>query len=233
MMRQTVRQLVAGAVSLAFGVALWRAIGVRPTPSVSLPTLVGDALPASGVSHNITAVLLNFRSYDTLLEIAVLLAAATVALALRDEPTAREATGVMYIALDAFVWRLAPLLVLVAAYLLWAGSTRPGGAFQAGSVLAGAAVLLRLSGLKVTAVDHRLASRGAMTFGLVMFLCVAIGTLLAGQALLEYPAKWAGALILLIEAALTISIGVVLYSLFDNAPQARVSDRESERQRER
>ncbi len=232
-MKRRYRHLSAGAVSVALGAALWHVVRVRPTPSVSVASLVADALPASGVSHNVTAVLLNFRSYDTLLEVAVLLAAAVVALALRDEPSARSPAHVMYVALDAFVWRLAPLLVLVAAYLLWAGSTRPGGAFQAGSVLAGAAVLLRLSGLKVTAVDHRLASRGAMTFGLVMFLCVAIGTLLAGQALLEYPAKWAGALILLIEAALTISIGVVLYSLFDNAPQARVSDRESERQRER
>lgn len=232
-MRRQLRQLIAGAVSVALGVALWRALGVRPTPSVSLPILVRDALPASGVSHDVTAVLLNFRSYDTLLKIAVLLAAATVALALRDESTVRAPAGVGYIALDAFVWRLAPLLVLVAAYLLWAGSTRPGGAFQAGAVLAGAAVLLRLSGHEITAVDHRIASRGAMTFGLVIFLCVAIGTLLAGRALLEYPVEWSGALILLIEAALTISIGVVLYSLFDNAPQARASDPDAERQRER
>ncbi len=225
-MQRRLRQMAAGATSVAVGAALVSAIRSRPEPSVSLPTLVRDSLERSGVSHEITAVLLNFRSYDTLLEIAVLLAAAVVALALRDEPNAdeqgaRKPAHVQYIALDSFVWRLAPLLVLVAAYLLWIGSKQPGGAFQAGAMLAGAAVLLRLSGINILPVDHRISSRIAMTFGLAIFLCVAIATLLAGGSLLEYPAEWAGTLILVIEAALTISIGVVLYSLFDNAPSAR------------
>ncbi len=217
------RQLAAGAVSVSLGAALWHAIGVRPTPLVSLPALVSDAIPASGVSHPVTAVLLNFRSYDTLLEIAVLMTAAVVALALREEQTTRTDTPasarVRYVVLDTLVWRLVPLLVLVAGYLLWIGSKRPGGAFQAGSVLAGAAVLLRLSGFAITPVDHRLVSRIAMTLGMVIFLCVAIGTALAGRELLDYPVAWSGALILVIESALTISIGVVLFSLFDNAPQ--------------
>jgi multisubunit Na+/H+ antiporter MnhB subunit len=207
--------------SVAVGVALWQAIGVRSVPTVSLPALVRDAVPGSGVSHDITAVLLNFRSYDTLLEIAVLLAAAVVALALRDTPRVRTPTHQSYLILDTFVWRITPLLVLVAAYLLWAGSTRPGGAFQAGSVLAGAAVLLRLSGVAVLSVDDRLSSRLIVVFGLSVFLLVAAGTLLAGQPLLTYPPAWAGALILMIEAALTLSIAVVLFSLFDNAPQTR------------
>ena len=41
---------------------------------------------------------------------------------------------------------LVPLLLVTAGYLLWAGAQQPGGAFQAGALLASASVLLRLSG---------------------------------------------------------------------------------------
>jgi hypothetical protein len=37
---------------------------------------------------------------------------------------------------------------------------------------------------------------------------------------LEYPREWAGFLILLIEAALTISIGLILAALFLGSPDA-------------
>jgi multisubunit Na+/H+ antiporter MnhB subunit len=51
-------------------------------------------MPESGVDHPVTAVLLNFRSYDTLLEIAVLLLAVVVALALREaQPDRPEQMG--------------------------------------------------------------------------------------------------------------------------------------------
>ena len=46
-----------------------------PTPAVNLPAIVNDTLSSSGVSNPVTAVLLNFRGYDTLLEVAVLMLA--------------------------------------------------------------------------------------------------------------------------------------------------------------
>ena len=48
--------------------------------SSSLPALVQDKLTHSGVQNPVTAVLLNFRSYDTLLEIGVLLIVAVAML---------------------------------------------------------------------------------------------------------------------------------------------------------
>ena len=48
----------------------------RPvTPGRDVPALIAGALDVSGVSHPVTAVLLNFRGYDTLLELVVLLIA--------------------------------------------------------------------------------------------------------------------------------------------------------------
>ncbi|PKO82810.1 MAG: hypothetical protein CVU17_11675, partial [Betaproteobacteria bacterium HGW-Betaproteobacteria-11] len=107
----------------------------------------------------------------------------------------------------------APLMVLATVYLLWAGAHQPGGAFQAGAVLAAAAVLLHLAGLLPAWESPGVRLRRGLAAGFLVFLAVA-AALLGEGALLRYPADWAGALILLIEAALTVSLGLILAGLF-------------------
>lgn len=208
-----------GAAALAALLGL--AVVELPMPVVALQAEVRAQLPQSGVDHPVTAVLLNFRSYDTLLEIAVLLVAVITGLAARqalpDQDRPRHIENTLLVAL---LHGLLPVLLLTAAYLLWAGATQPGGAFQAGAVLAAAGVLLRLAGAQLPAAET-LASRIAMLAGFMLFLLVAIGTLLGGRAFLAYPPAWAGALILLIEAGLSLSIGVILLGLFAAAPPPR------------
>ena len=66
------RPLLA-ALALAVAAALsWGALDLPRTDGVA--PLVERRLDESGVSNPVTAVLLNFRGYDTLLEITVLLA---------------------------------------------------------------------------------------------------------------------------------------------------------------
>jgi len=106
----------------------------------------------------------------------------------------------------------APPMALVAVYLLWAGALRPGGAFQAGAVLAAAAVLLHLAGLLPAWRSPGALLRLALAAGFLVFLAVA-GALLANGALLRYPPQHAGALILLVEAGLSVSLGFMLAGL--------------------
>jgi multisubunit Na+/H+ antiporter MnhB subunit len=108
---------------------------------------------------------------------------------------------------------LAPLMVLVAGYLLWIGAYAPGGAFQAGAVLAAAGVLLRLAGLLPAWAQPGVLLRGGLVRGLLVFLAVAVAGLPQGE-LLHYPPALAGALILLVEAGLTLSIGLTLAGLY-------------------
>ncbi len=202
--------IVIGAV--LFAAALIAALLDLPPPVIHLPALVDANLPASGVAHPVTAVLLNFRGYDTLLEIGVLLLALLVVLALstRDGAGAISAADPM---LPTLARLAAPLMVLVAVYLLWAGAHQPGGAFQAGAVLAAAAVLLHLAGLLPAWRAPSALLRGGLAAGFVVFLAVA-AALLAQGALLRYPPQHAGTLILLIESALTLSLGLILAGLF-------------------
>ncbi|MCW8141697.1 MAG: sodium:proton antiporter, partial [Planctomycetota bacterium] len=175
---------------------------------------VAARLEESGVAHPVTAVLLNFRGYDTLLELGVLwLAWLAVAAAgprpdLRPDLRAEAPAGPV---LAALVSQLVPLLILVGAYLLWAGAHAPGGAFQAGAILAGGGVLLRLSGVPLPE-----AARAAPVVGLgfALFLGVGLAQAAAGRRFLELLPAQAHDLLVLVEVAATVSIAAVLAALF-------------------
>jgi multisubunit Na+/H+ antiporter MnhB subunit len=212
-------RLAVPALASTLGALLIAAMLALPAPPTRLAAEVEGRLADSGVSHPVTAVLLNFRAYDTLLEIAVLAAALLAALALSASvapaaPAGGETAGAILRALPHLV---VPVAVLTAAYLLWAGSTQPGGAFQAGAVLGGAGVLLHLAGWRLPLATPSLALRAALMLGLVAFLTVALTGAGLGQALLTYPRALAGPLILAIELTLTLSIGVILVTLFSVA----------------
>lgn len=205
--------VLAGALPLA--AILVVALRDVPEQAVDLPAAVGQNLASSGVAHPVTAVLLNFRSYDTLLEVAVLLAALFGLLILaRGAAQASGPEAGRESALLRTLARLAtPPMIVMAGYLLWAGAHQPGGAFQAAAVLAAAGVLLHLAGLLPAWVAPGGLLRLGLAGGLLVFLAVAILPL-AHAPLLAYPPAWAGALILLVEAALTVSLGLVLAGLF-------------------
>jgi multisubunit Na+/H+ antiporter MnhB subunit len=58
--------------------------------------IIDQGIPLSGVTHPVTAVLLNFRSYDTLLEVAVLLSAAFAVLPLAATKAITDQTAGSY-----------------------------------------------------------------------------------------------------------------------------------------
>ena len=180
------------------------------------PRLAETALsrtPESGVLNPVTAVLLNFRGYDTLLEVAVLLLAiigiwsmarqARVWIKLPDTPV-----------LATFVRLVLPLMIIVGGYLLWLGADLPGGAFQGGAVLGGLGVLWVAAAVWLPPAWFRRLLRPALVVGLLAFLLVAVAVMFPSGLLLAYRPEQAKNLILLVESAAVISIGVTLTLLF-------------------
>jgi len=202
-----------------------------PSHAIGLSQQVAENIEASGVSNPVTAVLLNFRAYDTLLEMAVLLLAVLGIWSLAVVPEHREsAPGAV---LDMLSRLLVPLLILVSGYLLWVGGHAAGGAFQAGSVLAAAGVLLLLTGWRPSARFAGWPLRFSLILGLATFVSVAVWMLLLGESFLEFPLPIAGVLILLIEAAAALSIGITLASLFiGSRPQSARSSLDRSDRRE-
>lgn len=190
---------------------------------------VGRTLPIddAAVSHPVTAVLLEFRSYDTLLEVAVLLAAAVAALSLHPTGMLDAVTSAFdrRPVFDVFVRALIPVVVLVVAWLLFAGSSRPGGAFQAGALMTGALLLLHLSGTTLIIGGRWL--RPALVFGVAGFVAAALLTASFGAGWLALDDPWGEWVVLAVEAALTLSIGVSLAALFLAGQRPRRDQRPS------
>jgi multisubunit Na+/H+ antiporter MnhB subunit len=192
------------------------ALRIDPVPGArTLGDLAQDRLGDSGVDHPVTAVLLAFRAYDTLLEVAVLVLAVLVALSLHRDGHlgAVPAPGPAAPVPDLLVRWAVPVTVLVAGWLLVAGSTRPGGAFQAGALLAGALLLLRLGGVSRSVPTGRWLRPGLL-LGLAAFLLLGYLSVLLGGGWLVLDEPWQGGVILALEAALTLTIGVALAALF-------------------
>ena len=206
--------LLTAALALVLWAGLAWAIWLMPEPHGATAQLVRSALPNSGVQNPVTAVLLNFRGYDTLLEVAVLLLGSfsTYAINGRCEgrppiPPADEPF------LPAFFRLMAPVAVVVAGYILWVGKHAPGGAFQAGSILAAVGILAVLTtgfgaGPGARRQDY------ALVLGLFTFCTVGLCSMGGARSFIQYPGPWAGELILLIESAAALSIAAALVTLF-------------------
>ena len=203
------------AVTLILGWTVW----TLPPFSDQMHNLVSANMAISGVENPVTAVLLNFRGYDTLLEIGVLLLAVLGVYSMPPSP-ARLAepnpSPIQILLLRA----LLPFIILVAGYILWIGKYAPGGAFQAGAVLAAGGILFVTSAVRFNPLAIKIIPF-ALAMGLQTFLLVALATMIVNDNFLQYPLKRAGALILVIEAAATISIAAALTVLFIGAKPDR------------
>lgn len=214
------------SLALSAGLAIAMLVSDKAPPEMA--GLVFSELEKSGVENPVTAVLLNFRSYDTLLEVAVLFIVALAMLPMTSIAPGQKLVEVdrehsVDPALAGLLRWLVPLAAILGGYLLWVGAYAPGGAFQAGAVIAGAGVALKLSG-RYRFVWQPAAARLLLCAGLAVF--VLAGALCAGAAthVLEYPVEYAGLVILVIELAATVTIASVLLLLFTGLQDKMPSD---------
>lgn len=212
--------ITIGVLSLGLMAVLILTDSSSSSLPVSLPTIVQEKLAQSGAENPVTAVLLNFRSYDTLLEIGVLLIVAVAILprsgALSDSPLVSVVSHAQANPMLEGVLRwLVPMIIVMAGYMLWTGASLPGGAFQSGALLAGAGVLAQLSG-RVQFCFTSATAKLLLTIGLITFMGVAVGVATKTGIILQYPTELAGPLILLIESAATLSIAAILLLLYNS-----------------
>jgi multisubunit Na+/H+ antiporter MnhB subunit len=208
-----IQRVGIGILSLALLAALsWALLSLPPKPTgLTAESLV--KLPESGVTNPVTAVLLNYRGYDTLLEVGVLLLAIVGVWSLRrgEWPAGDLRDRPLLISLLRV---LLPVLVLAAGYLLWIGAFAPGGAFQGGALLGGAVVLVMLGGLARRFLQRERWLRFGLGLGVLVFASVCAVTKWLTGGLLQYPAGSGGMWIMVIESAALISIGLTLGLLY-------------------
>jgi multisubunit Na+/H+ antiporter MnhB subunit len=197
--------LLAVVLTAAYALAL--DAGAAPR----LADLALQRLPLTGVDNPVTAVLLNYRAYDTLMELAVLLAALLGIWSLGPANPGFQRSGAVLAGMVSWV---VPLLIVTGGYMLWVGGYAPGGAFQAGALLGAAGVIVRLAGDPRAGLPAEAAQRWLLVLGVLVFTLVGLGLMLFGPGFLTYPPKLAKWLILLIESAATVAIGVALAAAY-------------------
>lgn len=217
------------AALLALGVTgllIWAWFATPPQPGLAAEVATG--LAASGVGNPVTAVLLNFRAWDTLLESIVLLAALVAVWVLGRDADWANPLGLRQHARDggtmAILGRfLPPVGLLVGVYLVWAGADQPGGAFQGGTVLAAMGILAAMAGRFDPPRVGQFAWRVGLVIGPAVFLIAGLLMLGAGLGFLTYPPGMAKPVIIAIEVALTLSIAVTLGLLVLGPPGERAA----------
>jgi multicomponent Na+:H+ antiporter subunit B len=193
-------------------------------------TVVDDvAVPARQVSEAVAVVTFDVRGADSLMEEAILFAAATaVALVLRPHPgdappEAVDAAAAAAVSetIAVVVAVLVPILALVGLAVVGHGHVTPGGGFQGGVVIAAALVLsyvaADLAHLRRAVPD--VVTEPAESTALAAYVVVGLVGLVAGTAFLDdvLPLGDAGSLasggtvpVLSVAVGLEVTAGVVL-----------------------
>jgi multicomponent K+:H+ antiporter subunit A len=181
-----------GLIALGAGggiAAVVYAILTRPFESVSVEMLA-RSLSEGGGSNVVNVILVDFRGYDTLGEIAVFGLAGIVVHALlsnaRMRPTLRIDAPADPLVIPNLVGSLLfPLALAVSVYMFLRGHNEPGGGFIAGLVLA-VPLLLQyvLSGLGAVQARLPVNYLGTIAIGLLIATLTGIGSWMLGYPFL-------------------------------------------------
>lgn len=195
--------LVAAGAILFYAARDLPTMGDRDAPAAVhvSPRYIEDAQEETGAPNMVTAVLADYRSYDTMGELVVIFTAGLACLLVlggfahtdRDRDDENDEVEMAYSfgsdVLDATARMFTPFIVLFATYVVVHGHTSPGGGFQGGAIFAAAVILIRLVRsdaprfLPGSPVTLALAS-----IGVFVYFGTGLVSLLYGRSFLDYSA---------------------------------------------
>ena len=217
-------RLFAAGLCLLVAAALAAVVLLLPDQGPTLAPQSMERLPETGLGNPVTAVLIAFRSFDTMLEKVVLVLAVVgvwslaadrywggapgEARAERPEPT-----------LAFFAQMLAPIGILVGVHVFWVGADEPGGAFQGGAILAAMWMIVMMARLTEAPQASAFWLRLALIAGPAVFLAAGVAGAVVAGGFFAYPPGLAKPLILVIETFMTFTIAVTLPMLVAGPPR--------------
>ena len=217
-------RLFAAGLCLLVAAALAAVVLLLSDQGPTLAPQSMERLPETGLGNPVTAVLIAFRSFDTMLEKVVLVlgvvgvwslaadrywgGAPGEARAERPEPT-----------LAFFAQMLAPIGILVGVHVFWVGADEPGGAFQGGAILAAMWMIVMMARLTEAPQASAFWLRLALIAGPAVFLAAGVAGAVVAGGFFAYPPGLAKPLILFIETFMTFTIAVTLPMLVAGPPR--------------
>lgn len=217
-------RLAAGALCILVSIALGIVVFSLPDVPPTLAPMAKENLASSGLGNPVAGVLFVYRALDTLLEKVVLLLALVGVWSLAQDQAWGGKPGLRVYAqpnsiLVLLAQVLPPIGIMVGIYMFWAGANRPGGAFQGGTVLAAMWLLVMMARLREVPTINVLWVRQLLVVGPAIFLLIGLLGFVFANSFLAYPPDHAKPLIVIAEAALTLSIGVTLALLVAGPPE--------------
>lgn len=214
----------AGVLCVIVAAALAAVVLLMPDPAPTLAPEAAQNLPATGVGNPITAVLLSYRAFDTMLEKVVLVLAVVGVWSIAPDRYWGGAPGAPRAVRPertlAFLAQLLPPPgILVGVHIVWVGADEPGGAFQGGAILAAMWIIAMMARLTEAPRISALWLRLALVAGPAVFLAIGVAGFAMAGGFLAYPAGFAKPLILFIEAFMTLSIAAALPMLVAGPPR--------------
>ena len=197
------------------------------------PMLVGKAILENakdqvGAANVVTSVVLGYRGLDTLGELSILFAAASVVGLVLTKASVNKKTSEYndedsgFIAVNA-IDLIFPLLLVVGMYIITHGHLTPGGGFQGGVVLAVAFSMLVI--VRPRRASHNQSGYRGMvsiieSFAGVSFIVIGVIALVKGQSFLqpllshgEFGSLWSAGTLPLLYLAVGLKVGAELAGL--------------------
>jgi len=167
----------------------------RPNSYLS-PHYIRHALSDTAVPNIVTAVLADYRSYDTLFETAVVFTAGiailTILGSLKGNERTGKAIGTIVLEADLIVTTacrlIVPPLQLFGLYVVAHGHHSPGGGFQGGVILGASLILLSLS-YDLRTAQQRLTAKAGITLaaiGVLLYAGIGSVCMVLGSNFLDY-----------------------------------------------
>jgi multisubunit Na+/H+ antiporter MnhB subunit len=221
-------KLVAGALAVLVASALSAAILMLPDPAPSLAQYAAAAADGAGagLGNPVTAVLMSYRSFDTMLEKMVLILAVVGVWSVGTDHAWGGAPAPLrrprpYAAMVFLAQMLAPVGVLIGIHIFWTGADAPGGAFQGGALLAAMWMVIMMARLTEPPRIDAQWLRLALVAGPAVFLIVGLAGEVVAGSFFAYPHDFAKPIILFIEAFMVLSIAAALPMLVAGPPSGR------------
>jgi len=217
-------RLAIAALCVLVALALAAVVLLLPDNGPSLAPQSLHHLAETGLGNPVTAVLIAYRAFDTMLEKVVLVLAVVGVWSLAQDRywggapgEARAERPEPTLAFLAQV--LAPLGILVGVHIFWVGADEPGGAFQGGAILAAMWMIVMMARLSEAPATRARWLRLALIAGPVVFLAAGVAGAVFAGGFFAYPPGFAKPVILFIEAFMVLSIAVTLPMLVTGPPR--------------
>lgn len=218
-------KVLAATLAALVACALAAAILMLPDepPSLAPEAAAAASGPGAGLGNPITAVLISYRSFDTMLEKIVLILAVVAVWSIGTDRAWGNAPAPLrqarpYPAMVFLAQALVPIGALIGIHIFWVGADAPGGAFQGGALLAAMWMMAMMAQLaEPPRIDARWL-RLALVAGPAVFLVIGLAGILMAGSFFAYPPNLAKPIILFIETFMVLSIAVALPMLVAGPP---------------